>query len=77
MPAVTSAPVIDGPTIAHTAAMLAAGPGAGGDDGDVIQAVRRNEPGGDPDELDELDALSDDEVEARLRELLAEDEETR
>ncbi|WP_327004443.1 SDR family NAD(P)-dependent oxidoreductase [Dactylosporangium sp. NBC_01737] len=66
----------DAPTVAHTAALLAAQERVVGD---VIETVRRDEPGGGLSELDaqldaHLDALTDDEVDAQLQQLLAEDE---
>ncbi|MEV4135108.1 SDR family NAD(P)-dependent oxidoreductase [Dactylosporangium sp. NPDC049742] len=62
----------DAPTVAHTAALLAA---RQRDADDVIEVVRRDEPGEGLSELDaQLDALTDDEVDARLQQLLAEDE---
>lgn len=61
----------DSPTVAHTVTVLA-DPGAPGDPGaDRIEAVSRDVPDG---ELADLDDLSDEEVEAQLRALLAEDD---
>jgi hypothetical protein len=57
--------------VASTAALLSATrPGSGAAAG-PIQAIPRDEPG----DLDGLDDLSDEEVDARLRELLAADTE--
>lgn len=56
----------DTPTVAHLAALLSAGPAA-----DVIEAVDRAGDG----ELGELAGLSDEDVDARLQELLAQDDE--
>ncbi|WP_216206429.1 type I polyketide synthase [Amycolatopsis aidingensis] len=56
----------DTPTVANTVTLLAAGTAAAED---TIQALRRDEPGAQDD--DELAGLSDEEVEASLRELLA------
>ena len=61
----------DSPTVAHTVTVLA-DPGAPTDPAaDRIEAVSRTGP---DDELAGLDDLSDEEVEAQLRALLAEDE---
>jgi phthiocerol/phenolphthiocerol synthesis type-I polyketide synthase E len=59
----------DRPTVAGTVASLAEGGREEPEDG--IQALTRDDPGDDLD-LD-LDGLSDEEVEARLQELLAEE----
>ncbi|MFF4159222.1 beta-ketoacyl synthase N-terminal-like domain-containing protein [Streptomyces sp. NPDC001678] len=56
----------DGPTVARTAALLAAGGGRSARPEDGIRALRRDEPDG-------LDGLSDEEVEAMLLEVLAAD----
>ncbi|MBX6769780.1 MAG: hypothetical protein IRY90_21945, partial [Actinomadura rubrobrunea] len=81
----------DRPTVAGTVAAPAAAPAGGrarrrapaaaraggrARTEDAIPALARDEPGDDPD-LDRLDELSDEEVEARLRELLAEETEER
>ena len=55
----------DGPTVAHTVTALHRA--QSGTDDDRIEAVSRDEPG----DLDGLAELSDEEVEAQLRELLA------
>jgi acyl transferase domain-containing protein len=62
------------PTVAHLAASLTAG-GGHGDGTGAIEVVARQPYDGDLDDLpgEDLDRLSDDEVEARLRELLAAD----
>ncbi|MEK2494648.1 SDR family NAD(P)-dependent oxidoreductase [Kitasatospora purpeofusca] len=75
------------PTVAHTVDLLAGGGATGGGDGDTIEALSRTGDGGGPghedlddhdlddheDSLDDLDGLSDEEVEARLQALLAEE----
>ncbi|MEV0493746.1 SDR family NAD(P)-dependent oxidoreductase [Streptomyces atratus] len=63
----------DHPTVAHSVTLLAAGPGGQGPE-DVIEILARDDQGTDPaaaDELSELSELSDEEVEAQLRALLA------
>ncbi|MGW4820642.1 SDR family NAD(P)-dependent oxidoreductase [Streptomyces sp. NPDC004227] len=62
------------PTVAHTADLLDAGPrpGTRARPEDAIEVLSRDEPEPDPD-LDALEGLSDDEVEAQLRELLGAD----
>ncbi|MGW1374182.1 SDR family NAD(P)-dependent oxidoreductase [Streptomyces sp. NPDC002446] len=62
------------PTVAHTVTLLSAGAGQGGE-ADVIQALRREETEDVDDSLEELDLanLSDEEIEARLQQLLAEE----
>ena len=67
----------DAPTVAHTVAVLTAHTGGGTADSaeDAIPVLSRQRPGDDLDSLDDLDGLddlSDDEVDARLRELLGE-----
>ena len=61
----------DSPTVAHTVTVLAdpGGPGDGG--ADRIEVVSRDVP---DDELAGLDELSDEEIEAQLAALLAEDD---
>lgn len=64
----------ENPTVAHTAVLLDAGPGSGSParPEDVIEVIDRDAP--DPDlDMDLLAELSDEEVEAQLRELLATD----
>ncbi len=76
------------PTVAHTVDLLAGGGVTGNGDGDTIEALSRAGDGGEPrhedlddhdlddhdlDDLDSLDGLSDEEVEARLQSLLAEE----
>ncbi|MFD0313326.1 type I polyketide synthase [Streptomyces flavalbus] len=61
----------ENPTVAHTAALLSAGPGEDKPE-DVIEVISRDDDGPDAaDALDDLSALSDEEVEAQLRALLA------
>ncbi|MGW7688463.1 SDR family oxidoreductase [Streptomyces asiaticus] len=60
------------PTVAHTADLLEAGPSAADRPEDAIEVLSRDEA--EPDDgLDLLAGLSDDEVEAELRRLLAAD----
>ncbi len=56
------------PTVAHTAQLLEAGPGAAADAENTIEVLSRDDTQPDPDALADL---SDDEVEAELRRLLA------
>lgn len=62
------------PTVAHTAQLLAAAREGGGDAAPEDGAIRRLDRGDDPEDVD---ALSDEEVEARLAMLLAEEQEER
>jgi phthiocerol/phenolphthiocerol synthesis type-I polyketide synthase E len=65
----------DGPTVANTVTVVASAGRAAGRGADVIPVLDRSGPTDDADDLDadlaNLDTLSDDEVEARLRELFA------
>ncbi len=62
------------PTVARTAALLEAGGRGGAKPEDTIRALRRDEPEDGPDlDPDGLDGLSDEEVEAMLQQVLAEE----